>query len=929
MTEKEFDEPGDDLEQFDELEKNFQKVVSDLVADQNLTTFRAEYEKLHQSLVKSHSENLVLIEKCRQLNNDILANANKVSSVMQLSQSDQRTIAGLKHEFEKAWSLVEISQDKEQKSKDVIESLKAEVAKLSRLVEQGSSLAFTQETSLNETEQAVKVLKSDIQNQGMQLEQMKKELEDRKQVTETILADTAKLKEEFNTLSTDSAEAKASEQEVAQKIEQIHKDLNDIKQQIKQSNQTITDNINLIKQKKDDNENLKNYFYSTKSALKVNQEDLDNLRSEIAVRKTLLDNNRTKNDKTQADLVSTKQAIESTKTKFEETNKELQGIAEETAQMQNMLNNEKGIFQDLINQKKQNHKRIAACQQEIILRTTDLNQIQNNNNIARRTIENVRSEHHKLIESNIEEVHETAFVENQNSILLNQAIDIKIDTHNLRGDVIQIQKDIEDYQIKTQAARSNLLQIHEEVTNRENQLSEKTIQLAGINENIKHQASITESIKNDRDLVHRLLQTAMSDNTELSEETKALNLGIQQLKTDIREKDELCLSTHITQKTLGESLIQLTKEKNELAQQVADIDSQNTELRNHIQKSRYLLSQTELQNMKQQQVINDLQSIKYSLNESVTKKSCEITDIHEKIYLLNGELKTGSLAFKNKIETIENLKKELIREVKRHQFLLDSVQHSKALFKEHIQLTKALLMEQGKCRALEDELERPMNIHRWRFLEGTNPDLLQLFKMSMELKNKLMEKLYALQRINLKRDKAKEDLDKQEKHYKWAYTGNINEEMNYLNNVLKAKNQQFNEISNQVALGQSSVDEQKGVVLNLREMLREEKSGYYDMKKKVDVIRASTVKGSRNAQSELSREPKSAEVRFVGGGFSVSQMPSQQPDVKPLTAKSGFSPHIFAPSRPKTVMKKKLPSGWNPQRAQLQPFLPTVSGPNV
>jgi hypothetical protein len=47
---------------------------------------------------------------------------------MQLSQDDQRTIAGLRHEFEKAWKIVEVSQDRENKSRDVIDTMRVEIS---------------------------------------------------------------------------------------------------------------------------------------------------------------------------------------------------------------------------------------------------------------------------------------------------------------------------------------------------------------------------------------------------------------------------------------------------------------------------------------------------------------------------------------------------------------------------------------------------------------------------------------------------------------------------------------------------------------------------------------------------------------------------------------------------------------------------------
>ena len=112
--------------------------------------FRAEYEKLHRALKKSHESEKRLITKCRELNQEIVANAAKVQTALKLSQEDQNTIASLKREIEKAWKMVDASHEKEGRAKHTIQQLKHEITNLSRLVEQGAGLSLGQENTFNE-----------------------------------------------------------------------------------------------------------------------------------------------------------------------------------------------------------------------------------------------------------------------------------------------------------------------------------------------------------------------------------------------------------------------------------------------------------------------------------------------------------------------------------------------------------------------------------------------------------------------------------------------------------------------------------------------------------------------------------------------------------------------------------------------------------
>jgi len=50
------------------------------------------------------------------------------------------------------------------------------------------------------------------------------------------------------------------------------------------------------------------------------------------------------------------------------------------------------------------------------------------------------------------------------------------------------------------------------------------------------------------------------------------------------------------------------------------------------------------------------------------------------------------------------------------------------------------LRERTKCRALAEELENPLNIHRWRKLEGSDPASFELIQKVQALQRRLIEK---------------------------------------------------------------------------------------------------------------------------------------------------------------------------------------------
>lgn len=50
------------------------------------------------------------------------------------------------------------------------------------------------------------------------------------------------------------------------------------------------------------------------------------------------------------------------------------------------------------------------------------------------------------------------------------------------------------------------------------------------------------------------------------------------------------------------------------------------------------------------------------------------------------------------------------------------------LRKEIFHLERDLTKSRLKCKALEQEVQNPLNIHRWRKLEGSDPEVLDLLQ---------------------------------------------------------------------------------------------------------------------------------------------------------------------------------------------------------
>ena len=62
------------------------------------------------------------------------------------------------------------------------------------------------------------------------------------------------------------------------------------------------------------------------------------------------------------------------------------------------------------------------------------------------------------------------------------------------------------------------------------------------------------------------------------------------------------------------------------------------------------------------------------------------------------------------------------------------------LKREVYQLQHELLQEKTKVKALSEELENPMNVHRWRKLEGSDPATYEMIQKIQTLQKRLISK---------------------------------------------------------------------------------------------------------------------------------------------------------------------------------------------
>merc|ERR1712057_151888 len=128
------------------------------------------------------------------------------------------------------------------------------------------------------------------------------------------------------------------------------------------------------------------------------------------------------------------------------------------------------------------------------------------------------------------------------------------------------------------------------------------------------------------------------------------------------------------------------------------------------------------------------------LGTQLIRRNEELALLYEKIKIQQSTLQKGEIQFKERVDEIAAFKNN-IRKLKRELHIArNQVVNIEALKKEIHHLNKEPLQEQSKCKALQEELENPMNVHRWRKLEGSDPATYELLQKVKTLQSRLIHK---------------------------------------------------------------------------------------------------------------------------------------------------------------------------------------------
>lgn len=859
---------------FEALERDFQEVLSELAGDEHLEKFRMEYEKLHRTLVKSHENEKKLMKKCAELNGEIVANASKVHTALKLSQDDQNTIFQLKKEIEKAWKMVEQSHEKESRARQTVNNLQKEIATLQQLVDHGVG-SSQQESTIEEYKKDRRELEKKIEQQEQQIvglindtnllnQQYKKSQEHKKQ----LIADIAKLKEELSHKKIELEKEERNKQLAEKNLleakfhtEKKQDELNDRMSTI----QMHLDTIATLKQKSSQvnkylDQEKKNHLATQDKYTKTHDElkkritensDLNaqkqKLEFELAEMETeknrfqnLLNDEMKKRQKAQAEIVRLQQKLKDRQEEKLAFQREIQDLKADTEQIKKQWDKDLGRMDQMKHLEKSLNKTIKDAHGEL--------------DNQKETIGSVKAQKEKL--------------ERKINIYRQEAEETRKTIYNL-------EREREKYATSASEALQKYNNSKEQVKIKTLEAQDAQKKVSEYKDKLKNLDTLYEAVRSDRNMYSKNLLEANEQIREFKEKFDIMKQQMQQLNDEITVNDKTLMKVHKDFKESQEENRKINDQLTNYKKHIEELNKRFDERESEIQRLNKIIKETDVEREKQRKELEAVVNTRDILGTQLIRRNDELALLYEKIRIQQGALNKGAVQYRQRLDDIKQLKQK-VNEMHRSAVLLQDEVSTIAGLKNQIHnLQRQLFEERMKVKALSEELENPMNVHRWRKLEGQDPTAYEMILRIQTLQKRLIKKTEEV----MERDTIVQEKDniiqELEKILKRQPGPELAEKLNLYQDELRKKESQMKTMASELNMYMFQVKESKYEAERVSRDLSELRKRYYTIKKKEQ--KKQVARHSASAEFPVRMAPGNR--HFMGGGFGLN-----------MTAPNGIAP---------------------------------------
>jgi len=448
----------------------------------------------------------------------------------------------------------------------------------------------------------------------------------------------------------------------------------------------------------------------------------------------------------------------------------------------------------------------------------------------------------------------------------NELLNIYKEIERKNKKISQLEKEKEKYGINAAQANAKYFHALEEIKLKDNLISEFQKKNIETEAKLKQQQNLYEAVRSDRNLYSKNLTETQDEIAEIKRRYKIVSHQISQLKEEIDAKESALTKEHFDLKQAEKKTEELQKQIDKLQKELEKKEERIKSFINEIGKLQFIIRESETQRKKLKEEYESVISERDILGTQLIRKNDELALLYEKIKIQQSTLAKGEAQYRERLNDIEHLRNKIrdqYRALKISRKQADSIPELK---NEIHNLQKELIEEKLKVRGLSDELENPMNVHRWRKLEGTDSDTYEMITKIQTLQKRLIAKTEECVEKDVvleQKDKTFEELRERMKRQPSLEEAKMISEYQQM---IKQKTRQMKAMAAELNMYQHQVNEYKSEVDRLTRDTQETKRKYFEMKKREQLTREQIEKTQKAMQMQINLPEK----RYVGGGFNLA-----------------------------------------------------------
>ena len=722
------------------LERDFQHTISQMNGDQSIERFRRQFQNLYEQLRKSHENERVLLQKLKEMKNQISIGISSFKNSEAQIRNDAQQIKILESELEKVKLAMEQMKVKNEKDKNKIEQNALVMKDLERFINDTKGQQSGKTMEIERLVQETKTLqreKDEIEKETERMGAEQKRLTDElKKIKMNLLNLDTDWKKE-NTLLNDLEKKISTAKDKAVKQQKDIEDVNGVKEKILQERDAIQRDID----------------EKTKKNATIVEETVK-LEKEIKEKESIKASRTTVKDGYKVKIVGFKTENKISLERHDQFDLDIKvlstSVNETSLQLaQTRREKEKCItdIQRITNERDEAAKMVAILSNQV----SDLQrEIEHTDKVANKDqglVDNLLRDQahiHKEFKASVR-LNQSQQIELQNGHL--EVVRLKEEYTQDKDKIGQRVSSINDLQLEKEKyikevkqASKKCLHLSEEIKLKDNQISEIQKKTQEVDVRLKHQQQLYEEVRRDKNLYSKNLTEKQDEIAETTLRHKIVIHQTAQLKEELDAKNKALNQQYYKAKDAEKQHQNLKKINEKLKKTVDEKKEEQLRQKNDIGKLQFIMKNSENERKKLRSQYESVVSQRDILGTQLIRRNDELALIYEKLKMQQNTLAKGEAEYRervNDIDILDHTIKDLTRELTIYKRRAGDLGK---YYGEIGNLSKELIEEKLKVKGLSEELENPKNKYRWRNLEGSDCDTNELISKIENLQKRLISK---------------------------------------------------------------------------------------------------------------------------------------------------------------------------------------------